>query len=406
MSTLMKFPPGVFSLERHETFAIERFSYNLARAAGQILFLFEPRVALEITFSEEPHFDVWVSMLQSDDDNEVRYKINASAISPQIILGLCHFISSTISPYQSTKVDEFQESVARFISVFAGIDADKNSSLNDRLRSSGKQLGGLLSLVPDTVNAFDLVVQFIVNHEIAHAATGQFLNGAFGWEHEDKALEIVADLAATDWLFTRMIRLTPDSDEYRKMRGTSTHSESILQNAYSVLHSQILVVILFAVLPSLMGNARPGLSGGPSHPHGLARHMLHHIGFMTLLESNCQPHLSKDAILRLDQYWKYTSTVLLNSGILSVSDMRGFLWELISESYLDRAADYIEQNNIKFLVKAAPFLRYFGRNHVEILERLTDGSARKGSRKRRSLHSANPWEKSCECIFNLNASKG
>lgn len=279
----MKFPPGVFSLERHETFAIEQFSYNLARAAGQILFKFEPRVALEITFSEEPHFDVCVSMLQSGDDNEVTYQINASAISPQIILGLCHFISSTISPYQSTKVDEFQESVARFISVFAGIDADKNSSLNDRLRSSGKQLGGLLSLVPDTVNAFDLVAQFIVNHEVAHAATGQFLNGAFGWEHEDKALEIVADLAATDWLFTRMIRLTPDSDEYRKMRGTSTHSESILRNAYSVLHSQILVVILFAVLPSLMGNARPGLSGGPSHPHGLARHMLHHIGFMTLL---------------------------------------------------------------------------------------------------------------------------
>jgi hypothetical protein len=263
-----------------------------------------------------------------------------------------------------------------------------------------------LSLVPDTVNAFDLVVQFIVNHEVAHAATGQFLNGAFGWEHEDKALEIVADLAATDWLFTRMIRLTPDSDEYRKIRGTSTHSQSILQNAYSVLHSQILIAILFAVLPSLISNARPGLSGGPSHPHGLARHMLHHVGFMTLLESNCQPHLSKDAILRLDQYWKYASTVLLNSGILNVSDMQGFLWELISESYLDQAANYIEQNNIKFLVKAVPFLRYFGRSHVEILKRLTDGSVRKGSRKRRSLHSANPWEKSCEWIFDLNASKG
>lgn len=66
----------------------------------------------------------------------------------------------------------------------------------------------------------------IAYHEIAHAHT-QHIAYAASRPVEKPALELIADLLATQWFYQKMVVNTPDTEQYRDFRKLSTHSQAI-----------------------------------------------------------------------------------------------------------------------------------------------------------------------------------
>lgn len=204
---------------------------------------------------------------------------------------------------------------------------------------------------------YDLCTQFIVNHEAAHAYTGQIMQGLGQLSQDDRrSFEFVADLVATEWLYNRMVRNTPDTQEYREFKGFEEHSESIFNNTWTAVQSQVLVLLVFAIASAMRKDGSVSLEGGRRHPHGFLRHFVQQVHFMTLVLSNQGKHLSDEAVEMIDSNWDACLSLFLRSGLINVDEVKVLL-QKDRFADLGRAADLIARYDIRELRKAAPFLR-------------------------------------------------
>ena len=365
MSVNFCFPNDIFRLERHESFAIERFAYNAARIGVQALQCGGLPDCLRIVFDNAPNFSAYIGPTKDNSGNTIGFALHSTPISCIIILGICHFFGDVfgdaIFDVDTLGGDHsaFIDSVEAFRSIFSDADQDYEArGLKQFIRNKIAVLGGTDVLAGNCANYFDVLTQFIVNHEIAHAYTNQFSAGIdLSVDVDRRALEIVADTVATEWIYNRLIRNTPDSDAYRALRGTKTHRDSIIQNTHSVVHSQIMTLFLFGIVPSLRAGGKFQLDGGRRHPHGFLRYSLQQIVLTTLVLSNQQQSVNESDFGSIDTYWKNCLGLFIKSGLVEADDIGGVVTRLPDSVEILRAAEFIEGYAPKSLFGIASLLR-------------------------------------------------
>jgi hypothetical protein len=364
------FPPEIFTLARHESFAHERFAYAMLRIATPVLNAAQLPINTSIHFDPRPGiapwgFDVAIGPRISPEGNLDGFQVRCTGLVPAFVLGVCHYFASGLFNQSrlSSWIDDttaFREHVMSFRAIYAGVATEYR---RNGLASALRRFYGEMALGPENLSNladdFDLCAQFIANHEIAHAYTGQMrlCLGPLGVD-DQRAFEYVADLVATEWLYNRMVRGTPDTQAYRFQRGFTDHSASILSNTWSVYRGQILVLLILALASSTSTDGMASLDGGKTHPHSMVRHMVQQVHFITLVQSNQQEHVLEEQLQHMDTYWDRWITLFYTSGLVGKQDLEAVADER-QYADLERATYLIEKYDVKELLSAATALRTF-----------------------------------------------
>lgn len=217
--------------------------------------------------------------------------------------------------------------------------------------------GCSLQELTGTVDYFDSAVQFIVNHETAHAYVQQFERMRTGLSDLDRqAFEFLADLTATSWMYRKFVVLTPDTTEYRKLRGCRTHYQAIRANTKMVLASQLTVLAFLGLGEALQADGRVTFEGGRTHPHTMVRYLVQQIHFMTLVLSNYPDAFPPKQLRIIDKWWN-TVMVLFTVVGLVPCNTEDVLTNDEHFAAARRAGELAEELGVAELRKAAPFLK-------------------------------------------------
>ncbi len=375
MTIKFHFSNDIFLLERHESYALERFAYNAARIGAQAFRPSGRSYDVSIVFDEDAGFRARIGAANSVIGEINEFEIHTTPISPIMILGHCSSFgeglnSASLMRWISDN-SAFQCAVEKFRSTFLKCN-EEYASLGSLqcIRDCVAALGGHRILTGECPNYFDALSQSIVNHEVAHAYTGQFTARIDSDRGLDaRAKEIVADVVATEWMYNLMVRNTPNSEEYRKIRGTNTHAESIISNMFLLVHSQLLALLFQTIVPSL--NPRRGftLDGGGSHPHGFVRHSLQQIVLTTLVLSNQREFVRDSEMASVDTYWRECIRLFLKCGLLDPRETQEAIHRMAESQEIGKAADFMEQHAPQNLRGVVPLLRLFSdQNHLDRIE--------------------------------------
>jgi hypothetical protein len=237
-----------------------------------------------------------------------------------------------------------------------GVRAYKLQGFAHAIRASYDHLGLTVEDLRRSSDAYDLLTKQIAAHEVGHVYGLHLESGRSPTPVHHRAYELIADLLATGWLYNKMIRNTPDTDEYRKIRGVSSHSEAIFSNSLMTQRSQDALLCFMALAGAQRKNGVFTLDGGKSHPPGLQRYFLQTIHFDTYVRSNFSRVLSSGQIATLDADRKHNISNFVSSGVLSQSDIDQYL-DVREFDTVEAAADLIEEMNVRDLMAIVPVLR-------------------------------------------------
>ncbi len=365
------FPEGLFLLERHESWAFERFAYCVARVADQALR--HPKYGRQFTlrFDARNTFDVSIGPKEDSLADTLDLAVHVTTFVPIALLGVCRHVGlglldRSMLEYWTSEPTKYRQLLAEAGTQLRLAAEVEPADFVKCVRHQVDLVGGTSILLGDTLNYFDVLAQFIANHELAHAYTGQFLKSARIERNIDiRACEVVADVVATEWIYNQMIRNTPDTNEYREMRGVETHEQALIANTYLVVHSQLLMLALFALLPAVEGNRRVDLDGGATHPHGFLRYSLDQVTLLTLVESNFPAIAQWPEFSKVDDYWRTCCGLFMDGGLLDPGETAAMATRLTDFPEVRRAAELIEQFGPPAVQPAGKFLRTISNPKVQ-----------------------------------------
>lgn len=378
----VEYPSAVFSLERHEIFPYERFAYTVLRIGVEALHHRKLSDQIHISFSEGTETGNWWTfnagirpMDSLFEPGTSGFHVSTTPVAPLLLFGMSHYAAKSLlrenQEFDRDKIiAELHSFVQRFAAHFTqALSVYKTDGLASCIRRFTELAGVGVWDLNDCAATYDLLIQFIANHEIAHAYVGQFTENAdHHGAREHRAFEIIVDTLATQWIYNHMIINTPDTDEYREFRGTSTHRESIYQNALLVLDGQILRFLVFAFASALANRGRVVLDGGVVHPHALLRCLIQHVHFMTLLQSNFSNHLTEEDFHELDRYYGFYMSIFAQVGFFAADDAKAFKDQGALDDFF-RAYELVEEYDIGELKKCRELFRIAG----SIRERMKSG---------------------------------
>jgi len=359
------YPASALGLEKHGFFPYERFAYDALRIGTEALGTVGLSTALTVSFDSEPEgvdpstLNAWIRELE---DGSGSYAITTTLFTPPVLLALCHRIGVPLFNESDSKgwakkpellQKELQAIASMLVAASKALRSHGASSAGRTLRDGG---GYTLTTLPDSVNLFDAVAQFIVNHEAAHAYVKQFERLRVDLSAEDhKAFEFLADLTATSWMYRKFVVNTPDTDAYRDARQAKTHNDAIRANVYAVLESQLLVLIFLALSEAICTGGRVTLEGGSLHPHAIVRHSLLQAHFLTLVFSNYPLAFPDSEMKSLDKWWSDVMLLLYKVGLVPISALNAMVDD---EHFIAvrRAGELAEELGVAELKKAVPFL--------------------------------------------------
>jgi hypothetical protein len=289
--SMIEIPSAVYSLEFHEIYPYDRFAHNILRIGIEALHQKNRPESILVSFLEGATNNQWwvfnarIGNWRSRHGDIHGFRIATTPIAPLLIFGVCHALAPLLFDHNEqeetfAKPDRLRAALLEFGTRFSGaLKSSKDQGLASAIRGLYESYGIISVLdIQHSKNRYDACAQFIANHEIAHAYVGQLASTVRQLKAEEyKAFEFIVDLVATQWMYRRLIINTPDSTEYRDLRGTSDHAESILLNGYLMAESQILILLLFAIGSALTNNGRVSLEGGLVHPHSVVRHLMQHV---------------------------------------------------------------------------------------------------------------------------------
>jgi hypothetical protein len=237
----------------------------------------------------------------------------------------------------------------------AGIRQYKEHGLAAAVRACYEHFDLTIADASAIMNEYDLVTKLIAFHEVGHAYA-LHLTAADANVVRRRGFELIADLLAITWMCNKLVRNTPDSDEYREMRGFTSHAEAIFANCFMVQRAQQALLCLMTIAGAQKSGGTLTLEGGETHPPGMQRHLLQHIHFTTLVGSNFASVLSKEQLAALDSDWDNVLERLLGAGVIPISDFQTNLDPREFDT-VEAAAYAIEEMDIWELQPAAPFLK-------------------------------------------------
>ena len=354
------YPSSIFRLEKHEIFPFERFAYCAMKIGADVLPPANLPNSIEISFDDSNSIFKYPWLVNAGIMQNIYgdgFKIITTSLTPVIIMAICHSIGLYLfnSDHDLDKF-EFRKKVTDLgNNLNSLINSYNNDGLQKSIRSLFDDIGLGIFNFSAPVLFFDLTTQFIVNHEIAHAYAGQLTSKHNYSEGENRAFEFIVDLVATEWLYNKMIRNTPDTEEYRNLRGVKNYSESIIENTMTTLDMQINTVLVFAFAGAIVNGGHFSLEGGISHPHPLSRYGLQMMHLTTLVLSNYKDIFSKEVETELGDRWTYYFSFLIESGLISQNDIKAMASGTFYADLKD-AIGLINTHNILELKKVVPFL--------------------------------------------------
>jgi hypothetical protein len=366
--TTIIYPSGLFSLEKDEVFPYERFAYNVLEVGIYALKLADLPECLTLDFT---HFSEngspWLincSVLPqySPDGEIISFKVAIPELVPALIYMFCFAVVSKLfhdDNYKTFKTDPHK--ARKLIQYFvdggsASVRAYKKNGIGRAIRAGYEHFGLIFNDLFKTGDDFDMLTKQIAYHEIAHIYVSDLIKQTKALGAQRFAFELIADLVGTEWFYNAMIRLTPDTDEYRNLRGMDTFEETIFANSLMAMKSQQAILILSAIAGAQRSGGKVSLSGGQTHPPGFQRHQLQHIHLHTLIASNFSDVLSEHQLKQIKSNYSDIMDILVASGIIPMADVMPTLDPLECDS-IEAAADLIEELKVSELIRVVPFLR-------------------------------------------------
>jgi hypothetical protein len=363
----VNYPSCIFLLERPGTFPYERFAYNALRIGVEALNAANLPDHLEIGFDvglfEDKPWSLNAEVTPiGTSTSPAGYGVKTSPFTPLVLFGIIHRIGNRL--LDSVVLKEWQYEPQSFVAeiqaigkvVAVAVGEYRTRGLGYSLRTLIERFDLSLSNIYESVDDFDVSVQFIVYHEIAHAYVDQFAQMQnYLPNHDFRAFEFIADLVATSWIYSGLIVNTLDSSSYREMRGFSTHAESIRENTKWVLRTQLIVLVFLALSSAVHSRGRVSLEGGPLHPHTYLRYTMQQLHFMTLVLSNYKDAFTSKEIEAIDTLWSQALRLFITTGLVPVSDLN-VIFDDTRFADIRRAAAIAQELDISELRSARPFL--------------------------------------------------
>jgi len=367
----VEYPSAVFSLERHEIFPYERFAYIVLRIGVEALNHRNLPGQMHVSFSDGADGSHWWAfnarirpIIEPSGLQAVGFKVSTTPMAPLMLFGMSHYAAkSLLNLGEDYNRDETVSNLRSFVQDFSShftqaLEVYRSQGLASSIRKlfdlSGIQVLGL----DECGCTYTLLVEFIANHEVAHAYVGQLTSSSGHHSSTDqRAFELIVDILATEWIYRHWVVNTPDTDVYRRFRGTSSYEDSIFQNAILVLKGQIMTFLVFAFAGTLVNKGRVVLDGGVMHPHALLRCMFQHVHFMTLLQSNFADILSKKQFHQLDEYYRFFISIFAETGFFNADDAKVLTDTQTAEDFC-RAYELIEEYGIKELEKSQQMFQF------------------------------------------------
>lgn len=359
------YPSAVFGTEKHGVFPFERFAFDALRIATEALAAVSLPAAVSVTFDPHGRADPWaLNAWIRQEPNTRGYAIETTLFTPPVLLALCHRVIRPLFSYEDTSRSWRNDPTglhAELTAIGNLVIAAANTCRNGGVGRALLELrdGGRYSLfdLPVTAQYFDAAVQFIVNHEAAHAYVKQFERLRTGIGALDlKAYEFLADLTATSWMYRKFIVNTPHTPAYRELREFDTHDEAIRANTQTVLESQLTVLAFLALSEATRTRSPVTLGEGPRHPHTMVRYLMQQVHFMTLVLSNYSSAFDDGHLEAIDGWWREAMLLLTTAGLLP-QDTEDVLTDDKFFAAVRRAGELAETLQVEELRKAAPFLR-------------------------------------------------
>jgi hypothetical protein len=303
----------------------------------------------------------WIS---PDAGDVSSYVIQTTIFTPPFLLALAHRIARPLFDVAGT-LDQWKNNP---LLLRAELQACANLILGARATYQSKGMGPALQDLRDgagytlaniaqSLNYFDVAVQFIVNHEAAHVYVGQFARMHKPMSNLDrKAFEFLADLTATSWLYRQFVVNTPHTREYLELRGHESRDESIRANTDIVLQGQLLVLTFLGLAEALRSNGRISMDGGRVHPHTMLRYMLQQTHFLTLVLSNFESAYPAPYDESMDRWWFEVVSLLTQVGLVPATARKAVLDDEEFRA-VRRAGELADELKVAELSKAAAFLR-------------------------------------------------
>ena len=359
------YPACIFAMEKHGVFPFERFAYDALRIAPEVLSSASLPSAVAVTFDRDGRRDPWVLSAWVREDNATGgVAIEATPFTPSVLLAICHRVARPLFDTNG-RFDEWcasPKTLNEELTALGNLVVRAEATCHERglgpaleqLRDGGQYT---FATLPGTTTYFDSAVQALVNHEAAHAYMRhlELIRTSLG-DVDRKAFEFMADLVATSWMYRRFVVNTPNTAEYRQMRGFSTHNEALRANARTVLEAQLTLLMFAAFAEVLRTRAPATFRGGITHPHTLIRYQMQQVHFLTLILSNFSEVFAGDHMQTLDDWWENVLVLLTRAGLLPPPTETLFTDDAHFAA-VRRAGELAEELQVTELIKAVPFLR-------------------------------------------------
>ena len=360
----VRYPSAIFGTEKHGVYPFERFAYDALHITTEALSAVSLPADVLVTFDADGGADPWaLNAWIREAPTTGGYAIETTPFTPPVLMVLCHRIFRPMFDEDDTLQRWSEEPKRLHDELLPVAKLVLHAARTCRERGLGHALvelrdgGYTVEDLADAAHYFTGAVQFIANHEAAHAYMRQFERLKHGLSAVDlKAFEFLADLTATSWMYRRYVVNTPDTEEYRRRRGVGTHSEAIRANSRYVLESQLIVLAFLGFAEVLSTRAPARFREGPTHPHTMVRYLLQQIHFTTLVLSNFDHAFSPRDVEELDERWQAVMLLLTIVGLVP-HDTEDILTDDGYFAAVRRAGELAEELQIRELQKAASFLR-------------------------------------------------
>lgn len=316
------YPSVLFNLEKHETYAFERFAYNALSIGVPVLKdrLDLDEIEIDLSCDDFIGMNFSIARLQTDDGHIIR----ASVFSLPILFVVCFHFSDLF--LKAEEINLCIEDTTRFVKSVEQFNDNLVKSFED-VNTLDQWISKLYKLfnikfedlMSQSANLYDCCTRIIVNHEIAHAYSGQLFFGEYIDKKYSKSFEYVSDLISAEWFYTKQIALTPKSKSYCNMRGLKNYGECLKANYHFGSNTYYVILLFMAICNGLNTDGKLYLVGGMTHPNALSRIILQRSHFDTLCMCNFGGFLDKEFIENEGKYFNSYNHLFHKVGLIGMS---------------------------------------------------------------------------------------
>ena len=362
------YPASIFSLERHENIPYERFAYNVFREA--ISALGEKNLPLEFVvefpFStvSYPAWEVNCSVLAEKHSSG---SLNKVIVQPPELLPTILFIfSACIGQHLFSDtgrdlcvkdpsllngyIQHFFDTASQLVSIY------RTQGMASAIRTTYESIGVDFNAAKESFDYFDSLSFLIANHEVAHIYVSQLSLKFDNSKENSKAIEIIADLIASEWFFRRYVYFTPDMESYRESRKFTSHAEAVLANSKWAIETQLALLLLMGVSGAQGAGGRFHFEGGMCYPGSFGRYWLQQAWLFSAIEGELHEILPEEYRKHLTVIWKEYFNILCSSGVLSKRALQQVM-DSDDVKIISQVADLVEANKIEELKPGIELLR-------------------------------------------------